>query len=357
LTRPAPVLGSAEPTVAGPIGPELGPREGCAMQGHYRKIGGRSTYFPPFVNERFDGPPFWACTFTSLLNGANVGWLGAKEASHREVRALARASGDVDLAGGSRSSHMVRAMRVRYGQGMRIEHRTPEQVVDRLGRGWAMVAAVTYGGLPKRYRRWSPRFTGGHRIVLLGWQNGSARMLDPLADRDADYAGEWIRWSDVEPAWWAAEQLWFREGMFLPQPAFGPRTPLPAPQPWRVAAGATVDFLSPKAAGVVARRVRIDADSEAMFDATIELRPAAGSDDPVRTLIVVSSGRFRGYLVDSTAPGVSVGPPANGAVAAPAAAAAGAASAAEIVQARQAEWDRIRDFVPQDTELPPRPAP
>ena len=48
-----------------------------------RKIGARETYFPPFVNERFDGPPYWACTFTALLNGANVGFLGNREAEPR----------------------------------------------------------------------------------------------------------------------------------------------------------------------------------------------------------------------------------------------------------------------------------
>ena len=79
-----------------------------------RKIGARETYFPPFVNERFDGPPYWACTFTALLNGANVGFLGNREPSHAEVRKLARASGDADLNGGSKSSEMLTAMRVRY---------------------------------------------------------------------------------------------------------------------------------------------------------------------------------------------------------------------------------------------------
>ena len=202
------------------------------MQGRYQEIGGRRTYIPPFVNERFDGPPYWACTFTSLLNGANVGWLGEKPATQREVRALARASGDVDLRGGSRSSHMVRAIGVRYGKDVRIEHRTPEQAVDRLKSGWAMVAAVTYGGLPKHHRRWSPRFTGGHRVVVLGWQNNHTRLLDPMANKGLDYAGEWIRWSDFEPAWWAGEQLWFHEGMYQPRPVVEPvAEPTPSVEP------------------------------------------------------------------------------------------------------------------------------
>ena len=58
-----------------------------AEAGRYEQIGDRLTFVPPFVNERFDGPPFWACTFTALLNGANVGWLGQKPATHAEERA------------------------------------------------------------------------------------------------------------------------------------------------------------------------------------------------------------------------------------------------------------------------------
>ena len=58
-----------------------------------RKIGARETYFPPFVNERFDGPPYWACTFTALLNGANVGFLGNKPPTHDEVRKLGPVAG------------------------------------------------------------------------------------------------------------------------------------------------------------------------------------------------------------------------------------------------------------------------
>ena len=331
------------------------------MHGQWQRIGGRSTYLPPFVNERFDGPPYWACTFTSLLNGANVGWLGEKPATQAEVRALARASGDVDLRGGSRSSHMIRAMKVRYGRSMRIERRTPAEAIDRLGRGWAMVGAVTYGGLPRRYRRWSPRFTGGHRIVLIGWQNGNSRLLDPLAKHDATYGGEWIRWSDFEPAWWAAEQLWFREGMFLAQPRFGSLVPLAAPRSWRVAASTTVDFLSADQPGVVARRVRIDTASEAMYDATVPLLPADASAGTERTLVRVSTGRFAGYLVDGHAPGITAtGLDVSDPAAAPSAENAtpmeGNATAAVILKARQDEWDRIRGFVSAEVELPARPS-
>ena len=68
------------------------------MEGQFLEIDGRQTYFPPFVNEVFGQRPYWACTFASLLNGANVGWLGQKPATVDEIRALATASGDPDLS-------------------------------------------------------------------------------------------------------------------------------------------------------------------------------------------------------------------------------------------------------------------
>ena len=120
------------------------------MSGQRIKIGARETYFPPFVNELFDGPPYWACTFAALLNGANVGFLGNRPATHDEVRQLALASGDVDLKGGANSSEMIRAMRVRYRKEMRTEALSPRRVHERLSSGWAMVGAVTYAQIPCR---------------------------------------------------------------------------------------------------------------------------------------------------------------------------------------------------------------
>src|SRR5262245_14703471 len=90
--------------------PHMRPEDSMAWQ----MIGSRRTFVPPFVNERFDGPPFWACTYTALLNGANVGYLGRLPATHAEVAKLAGASGDRDLKSGSRSSHMISALRRRY---------------------------------------------------------------------------------------------------------------------------------------------------------------------------------------------------------------------------------------------------
>ena len=102
------------------------------MAGSWQMIGSRRTFVPPFVNERFDGPPFWACTYTALLNGANVAWLGALPATHAEVAKLAGASGDKDLKRGSRSSHMIAALKRRYKVDMRIESVGPREARRRL---------------------------------------------------------------------------------------------------------------------------------------------------------------------------------------------------------------------------------
>ena len=96
------------------------------MGGHWEVIGQHKTFIPPFVNERFDGPPFWACTYTALLLGANIGYLGRLPATHAEIRKLAKASGDKDLRGGSRASHMITAMNRRYGESVHLDNVGPK---------------------------------------------------------------------------------------------------------------------------------------------------------------------------------------------------------------------------------------
>ena len=115
------------------------------MSGKRIKVGARQTYFPPFVNERFD-PPFWACTFAALLNGANVGFLGNKPPTHDEVKKLAAASGDPDLGGGANSSEMLRAMKVHYNKTMHLEALSSARARERLSSGWALVASPPLPG-------------------------------------------------------------------------------------------------------------------------------------------------------------------------------------------------------------------
>ena len=339
------------------------------MQGHYELIGERPTYFPPFVNERFGTPPYWACTFASLLNGANVGWRGEKPAIHEEVRALAKASGDPDRKGGSTSSHMIQAIRTRYGEHMRLRRLPPLRVADRLAHGWVMVAGVTYGDLPSKYRL-DKGFMKGHRVLVVGWQNGHTWLVDPLADEGGRHTGRKIAWGDFEPAWWSGEQLWFREGMFLPQPRYGERTRLDAPKPWVARRDTRLDLLSPVRAGVVARRVALGERHEATFDAVVpELAPLPASKIVGRR-IRIASGPFKGYLldpatagVDATVPeGIGDKPKEGGAPGKPKEAAGGDSSVtgspdplkAAFLKGRRFEYDRIRNEV-QPSSFPGRP--
>jgi hypothetical protein len=332
------------------------------MEGQYLQIGGRRTYFPPYVHERFGDPPYWACTFTSLLNGANVGWLGKWPANSNEVRALAKASGDVDTRGGSRSSHMITAMRVRYGRRMAIESLPPSRVKERLANGWALVGAVTYGNLPELYRRPSPRFKGGHRIVLIGWDDGRTRILDPMQMRDHTYTGQWIRWSDFEPAWWSAEQLWFREGMALTPPITTVLATFKPERRWAVKAGTVVAGRSPSDPREIVRHVRLAHDSGARFDAWVEVKPSQPGAAALGRYIRVTSGGLDGLLIDPKTPGVradtrTVIPPSAPTVApaSPVTRAPSGATAADVaLAARRTEYERLKKLLDKgDGTFPP----
>ncbi|HET7473147.1 MAG TPA: hypothetical protein VFJ71_08495 [Candidatus Limnocylindrales bacterium] len=318
------------------------------MQGQYLQIGGRTTYFPPFVNEVFGNPPYWSCTFTSLLNGANVGWLGKLPATTDEIRALAKASGDVDTKGGSRSSHMVKAMQVRYGRKVQIESLSPERVKERLSKGWAMVGGVTYGLLPEIHRRPSPAFKGGHRIVLLGWDDGRTRILDPMERHDHTFTGRWIRWADFEPAWWSTEQLWFREGMMLDAPIVKTLRAFPKPRIWRVREGTVVAGRSLADPRQVVVRHRLTKNSSARFDAWVEVRPRQDKAVPLGRFIRVTNGRFAGLLIDPGTEGIKAdvneieGRPAAG------------SAAAATTSVRRQEYDRLKQqFDAGDGTFPP----
>jgi hypothetical protein len=342
------------------------------MNGQRRLVGARKTYFPPFVNERFDGPPWWACTFTALLNGVNVGYLGSKPATHREIRALAVASGDVDLRGGSRSSHMIRAMRVRYGQRAQLEQLTPRRAQERLASGWALVAAVTYGQLPKHYRRWSPRFKGGHRITLIGWDGRRTNIIDPLATEGPRYTGEPIAWSDFEPAWWSGEQLWIAEGMFRPGPKVRVLERVPNGT-WRIPGGSTLVARMGTKPQVVIRRSALSKPASGRFDALVELVSADGK--PSVPYLRCSSGTLTGMLLPTTISGIRVRPTTGRPSAPPAAprppakpADGGPSRAATVgpaalpvdpkeayLRGRREEWIRLRDELGPVVNLPPAP--
>lgn len=324
------------------------------MGGQRIRVGPRETYFPPFVNERFDGPPYWACTFTALLNGANVGYLGNRPASHSEVRALARASGDVTLRGGSQSKHMLRAMRSRYGKRMALEPLSPVRAQERLSSGWALVAAVTYGLLPKHYRRWSPRFTKGHRITLIGWDGKHTWILDPMATKGKSWAGEPILWRDLEPAWWSGEQLWFAEGMFRTGPKVRVLEDVPDGT-WRIPDGSRLVARRGDKPQVIIRKVVLAEPKSGRFDALVELVPRTG---PVAgPFLRVSSGGLKGMLIPTRTKDIRIRPKRGPVPGGPSAkqTAAAATRDPKFIDGRNFEYGRIKKSLGPAVNLPDPP--
>jgi hypothetical protein len=321
------------------------------------KVGSRETYFPPFVNELFDGPPYWACTFTALLNGANVGFLGNRDASHAEVRRLARASGDDDLSGGSRSSDMIRAMRVHYGKRVHLEALPPRRVQERLASGWALVGAVTYGAIPKPWNRHSPRFKKGHRVTLVGWDGKSSYILDPMARKGRGWTGEKIPWSVFQDAWWGGEQLWFAEGQFRKPPKVTVLERVPAGQ-WRIPSGKRLVLRSARNPRVIVRKFITAESKSGNFDAFVEITPKSGPS--YGRFIRLSGGALDGmYIPDNSQ--VRLKPKRGGSSAAPKPK-QGAAPKPEptdpddvFLAGRRAEYKRIEDQVGAVVRLPPAP--
>lgn len=324
------------------------------MQGQYRLIGERPTYFPPFVNERFDDS-WWSCTFASLLNAANVGFHGAQPATHKEVTALAKASGDAYIKDGSRSRHMIHAMRRRYEQTMQLSALPPRRVKRRLAHGWVLVAGLTYSQLPKQYRETD--FKDGHRVLLIGWHNDHTWIVDPLHETDPAWTGRRIPWSAFEPAFWSSEQLWFRDGMFLPQRTYTEPTLLAPTRPWTALSGTQLDLLSPVRAGVVARQVQVKSKVTAQFDAFVGMRPPPNGEGRTKVRIRIATGDYRGYLLDPRTDGVDAdlnGMPdfkgeGKNEDKAP-------VKVDAIARARQEEWKRIFDAVGPVPNFPDPPA-
>ncbi|HEX5013654.1 MAG TPA: hypothetical protein VFV72_05770 [Candidatus Limnocylindrales bacterium] len=352
------------------------------MADRWQMIGSRRTFVPPFVNERFDGPPFWACTYTALLNGANVAALGRLPATHAEVAKLAGASGDTNLRGGSRSSHMISAMRARYGvTNKRIEAVGPKEARRRLASGWALVAGVTYGELPARHRVWSPRFKLGHRVTLVGFSGMRTKILDPMASKGADYDGDWIEWDDFANAWWQSEQLWFQEGEWVkgfkadaaPPDGAAAATSSAAPpaevdisprvlrrfdepRHFRVDKNAVVAAFKPAVPKPTkVRQITFDHVSGALFDAVVTFDATATIEGGKALFLRVTNGAFAGRYVPWPTAGLTAD---IGVAAVTTSVALGqppAATADALLLARQAEWDRIRAEVGPNVTLPPRP--
>ena len=328
------------------------------MSGKRIKIGARETYFPPFVNERFD-PPFWACTFAALLNGANVGFLGNKPPTHDEVKKLAAASGDPDLKGGAHSSEMLRAMKVHYNKTMHLEALSSARARERLSSGWALVAGVSWRRMPMPWRRHARHFMKGHRITLIGWDGKATRILDPMAPMGTGWTGEPIPWSVIERAWWPGEQLWFAEGMFRKPPRVKVLDKVPGGE-WRVPSGSRLVLRSRKNPRVIVRKFIVAEQKSGNFDAIVEIIPKSGS---LGRFIRISRGDLKGMYIPvnqhvrlKPRPGPSGAAPVKRAHSTVAPKPKPMDSDDPFLQGRKAEYKRIKDTVGPVVNLPPPPA-
>jgi len=291
------------------------------MAGRWVWMSGHRIYLPPFANQRFTAPRFWACTFTSMINGAQVGFLGKIDRDRRRagqsiahvVKALAHESPDPELLDGSSTADMVAAMAARYGRTVTATGVSPDLGRRRLIHGKVLVAGVTYGELPKKHRRWSPNFKDGHRVICVGWRDGAndpndgdTRILDPLVPRGLDYAGEWIPWSAVTAAYWSGEQVWVEPGGFLPRATVTVEREFSPARTFRIARGATIRAFMPQAAGIAKERT-FDAARTGRFDALVRIGqpPDAESDRPKGQFLRVIEGPFAGMFLRPGNPGLS----------------------------------------------------
>ena len=325
----------------------------------YKKIGARETYFPPFVNERFD-PPYWACTFAALLNGANVGFLGNKPATHGEVRKLAVASGDPTLKRGANSSEMLRAMKVHYKKDMFLESLSSGRAHERLSSGWALVAGVTYGRIPEPWRRHARNFMKGHRITLIGWNGKETWILDPMAPKGTNWRGERIPWSVIERAWWPGEQLWFAEGMFRTPPKVKVREKVSNGR-WSLPKGSRLVLRSGENPRVVMRKFIVAETKSGHFNELVEvfLKDGTSIGEFIR---ISAAGKNNRMLIPVTKSlTLNLRPASSGgqkpkAAPKPDSKKPGAdRNSPDFLAGRQKEYDAIKEHVGPAVTLPPRP--
>ena len=325
----------------------------------WRTIGKQPTYFPTFINERFDGPPYWACTFTALLNGANVGFLGNKPPTHDEVRKLAVASGDPTLRRGANSSEMLRAMRVHYKKPMHLEALSSRRAQERLSTGWALVAGVTYRHIPMPWRRHARNFMKGHRITLIGFNGKETWILDPMASKGTNWTGEPIPWSVIERAWWPGEQLWFAQGMFRTPPKVKVREKVPNGR-WSLPRGSRLVLRSGDNPRVIVRKFIVAETKSGHFNQVVE--PFLKDGTSLGRFIRVSGGRLDGMLIPTTKslvlnprPALSGGQKQKAAPKSDNTKPAPQKQSDEFLAGRKAEYKRIKDEVGPVVNLPPAP--
>jgi hypothetical protein len=162
-----------------------------------------SWYRPAFVSERQVGS--WVdCVFCSGLMQANAASKGKHAATLTEAQAIRSAAGLDKLVPAS-STDLTRGTTARYGWAA---------TVIRAADGWpAMSAALvpgrglTVGGhlsnfpAGHRLRRFSPNFTGGHRVYVQVEGTATAPVywwMDPLGPNDGSYTGEPVTKAELQ---------------------------------------------------------------------------------------------------------------------------------------------------------------
>ena len=218
---------------------------------------------------------------------------------------------------------------------------------------------MTYGALPRHFRRHSPNFKKGHRITLVGWDGKASWILDPMATAGHNYEGEPIPWSKFEPAWWSGEQFWFAEGMFRKPPQVKVVDKVPDGT-WRIPDGARLTARLGKNPRVIMRKVVLAEPKSGHFDAIVEVIPTNGPS--MGEFIRVSSGGLAGMLIPFRTPKIVVKPKRGSS--GPKKQAGGSKEPQkpapqkqgdEFLAGRKAEYKRIKDEVGPVVNLPPAP--
>ncbi len=141
-----------------------------------------------FLTEREPGP--WICC--APVSGAMVAGYAVGSRVTLEVAHRIRTAAGKRHAGGMKPSELRAGVKAALGLQLHLVDRDERAIAELLRAGWALALPLTYGGLPRILRRWSPDFTEGHMGVLAGLEPGSDRWgwWDPLAP--AGWRGEYV---------------------------------------------------------------------------------------------------------------------------------------------------------------------
>lgn len=150
---------------------------------------------------QYDDSHWEDCTWMSGVEFARATIRTSIPATHAEGELLRDASGESPL-GGSNDINLQTGIRRRYGKSLpRIFGFSTLWAALRPGTG--AVVAVDMGHFPygHRLRRFSPSFTGNHRVFVARYDSGDdAWWCDPLAPTGTGYVGERVTKAELRTA-------------------------------------------------------------------------------------------------------------------------------------------------------------